>query len=88
MADTSIWKDKKSRQAFIAKGKEAFEAIQAELTAMEDAVVAAIEPESGEYYVGKTLGEANRAAAEKHIDKWMYFVRVNDPEAAIPLPTW
>jgi len=88
MADISIWNNKKSRQAFIAKGKEAFEAVRAELAVQEEAVVAAIEPETGEYFVGRTMGEANRAAAEKHIDKWMYFVRVSDPDAAIPLPIW
>ena len=88
MADISIWKDKKSRQSFIEKGKQVFEAVRAELAAEGEAVIAAIEPETGEYFVGKTLGEANRAAAEKHIDKWMYFVRVNDPDSAIPLPTW
>jgi len=88
MADASIWKNKRSRQAFIATGKAAFEAVRAELAVQEGAVVAAIEPETGEYFVGKTLAEANRAAAEKHIDKWMYFVRVDDPDAAIPLPTW
>ena len=88
MADTSIWKDRKSRQAFIDKGREAFEAVREELAALDGAVIAAIEPETGECFVGKTLGEANRAAAEKYIDKWLYFVRVNDPEAAIPLPAW
>ncbi|HUW08456.1 MAG TPA: hypothetical protein VM537_01945 [Anaerolineae bacterium] len=88
MADRSIWNDKISRQAFIEKGKEVFEATRAELAEQEGAVVVAIEPETGECFVGKTLGEANRAAAEKHIDKWLYFVRVNDPESAIPLPAW
>jgi hypothetical protein len=86
MADVSIWKDKRAREAFIAKGKEVFEKIKGELS--EDAVIVAIEPESGDYFVGKTLGRADRAAFEKYPDQWVYYVRVDNPGAAIPLPTW
>jgi hypothetical protein len=86
MADVSIWKDKKAREAFIAKGKEVFEKIKGELA--EDAVIVAIEPESGDYFVGKTLGRADRAAFEKYPDQWVYYVRVDNPGAAVPLPTW
>jgi hypothetical protein len=86
MADVSIWKDKRARETFIAKGKEVFEKIKGELS--EDAVIVAIEPESGDYFVGKTLGRADRAAFEKYPDQWVYYVRVDNPGAAIPLPTW
>jgi hypothetical protein len=48
----------------------------------------AIEPESGDYFVGATLGKANAAAYEKYPDVWVYFARLDDPEAAIALPTW
>ena len=48
----------------------------------------AIEPESGEYFVGATLGKADAAAFARYPDKWVYFVRLDDPEAAIALPTW
>jgi hypothetical protein len=88
MPDTSIWKDKKQREAFIAKGRAAFDAIRDQLAGLEDAAVVGIEPESGDHFVGRTLGEANSAAAEKYIDQWIYFARLDDPEAAIPLPTW
>lgn len=88
MADISIWQDKEARAAFIAKGKETFEEIQGELAGQEGAVIVAIEPESGDYFTGKTLGQADRAAFEQYPDRWIYFVRVDDPEAAIPLPTW
>jgi hypothetical protein len=50
--------------------------------------VVAIEPESGDFFTGKTMGQANQAAFEKYPDYWLYFVRLDDPEAAIPLPTW
>jgi hypothetical protein len=86
MADTAIYKDKEARQAFIAKGKEVFEEIKGELGGQGGVV--AIEPESGEYFVGQTLGAANDAAFAKYPDGWIYFVRLNDPEAAMPLVTW
>lgn len=86
MADAALYKDKKARQAFIARGKEAFERIKSELESQEGVV--AIEPESGEYFVGKTLGAANDAAFAEFPDTWMYFVRLDDPEIAMPLVTW
>jgi hypothetical protein len=86
MADIALYKDKETRGAFIAKGKEVFEEIKGELEGQEGVV--AIEPESGEYFVGKTLGAANDAAFAKYPDGWMYFVRLDDPEAAMPLATW
>ena len=86
MADTALYKDKKARQAFIAKGEEVFDGIKGKLEGQEGVV--AIEPESGEYFVGKTLGAANDAAFARYPDGWMYFVRLDDPEAAIPLATW
>ena len=88
MADVSIWQDKKARAAFIAKGQELFEKAKGELEGQEDVVIVAIEPESGEYFVGKTLGAANDAAFARYPDGWVYFVRLDDPEAAIMLVTW
>ena len=86
MADTALYQDKKARQAFIAKGKEIFEGIKDKLEGQEGVV--AIEPESGEYFVGQTLGAANDAAFARYPDVWVYFVRLDDPEAAIMLATW
>jgi len=88
MADISIWQDKNARAAFVAKGKETFERIKVDLEGQEGAVIVAIEPESGDYFVGETLGQANQAAFEHYPDQWFYFARVENPEAAIPLPTW
>jgi hypothetical protein len=86
MADTALYKDKEARGAFIAKGKEIFEGIKDKLEGQEGVV--AIEPESGECFVGKTLGAANDAAFARYPDGWMYFVRIGEPEAAMPLRTW
>jgi len=86
MADISIWQDKKARAAFVAKGKEVFEGVKDKLEGQEGVV--AIEPESGDYFVGQTLGKADQSAFEKYPDQWVYFVRLDNPEAAIPLPAW
>lgn len=86
MADITMWTDKKVKAAFEALARARLEELQAEL-AGEDGVVA-IEPESGEYFVGATLGKADAAAYARYPDKWVYFVRLDDLEAAIALPTW
>lgn len=86
MADVKIWEDKKLRAELEHKGRARFEEVQGELQGQ--AGVVAIEPNSGDYFVGATLGKADRAAYEKYPDEWVYFVRLDDPGAAIALPTW
>ena len=86
MADVTLWTDKKAKAAFEAKAQARLEELQADLAGQEGVV--AIEPESGEYFVGATLGKADTAAYAQYPDKWVYFVRLDDPEAAIALPTW
>ncbi len=41
----------------------------------------AIEPESGEYFLGDTLDEAVRAARERHPSRLSHTVRVGHPAA-------
>lgn len=41
----------------------------------------AIEVESGDYFVGKTMGEALAAAEQKYPRKRFYFIRVGYPAA-------
>jgi hypothetical protein len=86
MPDVTLYKDKDARQAFTATAEAIFEKIKDKLEGQEGVV--AIEPESGDYFVGKTLGAANDAAFAKYPDDWMYFVRLDDPQAAIMLATW
>jgi hypothetical protein len=86
MADVAMWQDKSVRAAFEAKAKARLEELGAELAGMTGVV--AIEPDSGEHYVGATLGKANEAAFEEHPDTWVYFARLDDGEAALALPTW
>jgi hypothetical protein len=81
-----MWEDKKVRADFEARAKARLAEAQAELA--NQAGVVAIEPQSGDYFVGPTLGKANAAAYEKYPDAWVYFVRLDNPGAAITLPTW
>jgi hypothetical protein len=81
-----MWTDKKVKAEFETKAKVLFEELQAKLEGQ--AGIVAIEPESGDHFVGATLGKANAAAFEKYPDKWVYFVRLDNPQAAIALPTW
>jgi hypothetical protein len=81
-----MWTDKDVRAAFEAKAKARLEELQSMLEGQ--AGVIAIEPDSGEYFVGATLGKANDAAFSQYPDKWLYFARLDDPTAAIALPTW
>jgi hypothetical protein len=86
MADVTMWSDRKVKAAFEAKACARLEQLKVELAGQSGVV--AIEPESGDYFVGETLGKADAAAYARYPDAWVYFVRLDDPEAAIALPTW
>lgn len=86
MPEVLYWNDEAARQAFIEKGRVVLERIAGELGGSGGVV--AIEPESGAYFWGATLGQANDAASSVYPDMWMYFVRMDDPTAEIALPTW
>jgi len=86
MADVAMWQDKVVRAAFEAKARARLDGLQGEIEGKEGIV--AVEPESGEFFVGDTLGLANAAAFARHPDKWLYFARLDNLEAAIALPTW
>lgn len=86
MADVTIWTDKKAKAAFEALAREKLEELLGELEGQSGVV--AIEPNSGEYFIGATLGKANDAAYARYPDEWVYFARLDDYEAAVALPTW
>ena len=86
MADVTLWQDSKARNAFEAKARAALKDLLPKLEGQ--AGVVAIEPESGDYFVGATLGTADAAAYAKYPDIWVYFARLDNPEAAIALATW
>ena len=41
----------------------------------------AIEPESGDYFLGKTLSEATQAARKSHPERWTHAMRVGHSTA-------
>ncbi len=86
MADVAMWTDKSVKAEFEAKARARLEELLPGLAAKTGIV--AIEPESGEYFVGATLGQADAAAYAKYPDVWVYFARLDDLDAAIALPTW
>ena len=86
MADVAMWQDKTVKAEFEAKARARLKQVLAELAGKTGVV--AIEPESGEYFIGATLGKADAAAFAKYPDKWVFFARLDNPEAAIAMPTW
>jgi hypothetical protein len=86
MPETRYWSDEHSRQGLMEQGRAAMAQLQPDLAGQSGVV--AIEPESGDWFVGATLGQANEAAYVRHPDRWVYFCRMDDPKAEIVLPTW
>lgn len=76
------------RQEFIAKAAEAYDRLKGDLEPGHKGEIVAIHPESGEYFLGQTLNQANEKAYAEYPDMWLYFVRIGSPEAALPLKTW
>jgi peptide subunit release factor RF-3 len=83
-----MYKDKQAQAAFAQKAMSIYDAQRAELEAAHAGQIAAIDPDSGDIFIGPTLGKANDLAYQKYPDKWLYFVRIGTPAAAIPLRTW
>ena len=90
MPEIRYWSDEGARQGLMEQGRQVRERIQAQLAAHArgQSGVVAIEPESGDWFVGATLGQANAAAYARYPDRWVYFCRLDDPDAEIVLPTW
>jgi hypothetical protein len=86
MPEVRYWSDVSARRELVEKGREAFERIKGQLQ-VERGVVA-IEVDSGDHFVGTTLGRANEGARVRYPDRWLYFRRLDDPKAEMILPTW
>ena len=72
---------------FLARSKEVYLRIRDELEPEHEGEIVAIDPESGDYFLGKTLGEADEKAFAKYPDKLLCFVRIGS-SAAMLLKTW
>ena len=86
MPEVRYWTDASARQELMEKGRRALERIEGKLVSKQGVV--AIEPDSGDHFLGATLGKANDAAREHYPDRWLYFRRLDNPRAEMILPTW
>jgi len=66
-------------QQVVTKGKAIYQRVQRELEEQYSGRFVAIEVESGNYFVGETLTEADAKAREKYPDRVFYIVRVGRP---------
>jgi hypothetical protein len=71
------------KEEFTAKAKRAYERVREELELTHRGDFIVIEPDSGDYFLGKTMDEAEEKARAKYPDKLFYFARVGYPAARI-----
>lgn len=67
------------KRQIATKGKAIYQRLQADLEKEYLGRFVAIEVESGDYFVGETLTEADAKAREKYPDRVFYVVRVGRP---------
>jgi hypothetical protein len=67
------------RRKVISGGKEIYNRIRDKLEPEHRGEIVAIEVDSGDYFLGRTVTEATSEARKKHPDKVFYFVRVGFP---------
>jgi len=67
----------------ISGGKEIYNRIREKLEPEHKGQIVAIEVDSGDYFLGRTVTEATSEARKKHPDKVFYFVRVGFPAVYI-----
>ena len=80
--------DKAERQTFIEKGLEIYDGIASKLAGDHSNGIVAICPETGAYFAGGTLNQANDLAYQAVPDAWYLFVRIGDRTAHLPLQSW
>jgi hypothetical protein len=80
--------DDDERATFIEKGLKVYDSLAAELEKEHPGEIIAINPETGEYHVGKTLNRADALAYEARRDGWYLFVRIGDRSSHLPLQSW
>jgi hypothetical protein len=68
-----------NKDEIIDKGERIYAAIRSKLEPEHKGEIAAIEPESGDYFLGKSVIEAIDKAREKYPDKVFHVVRIGFP---------
>lgn len=74
-------------ESILTKGKEIYLKIKDQLEPDHNGKIVAIEVDSGEYFIGKTLFEANDKAREKYLNKQLYFARIGT-DVAMAIRVW
>jgi hypothetical protein len=67
------------RDEFGDRGQRLYEALKPQLEREHDGEVAALEVESGDYFLADTVAEAIQQGKARHPDKLFYIVRVGRP---------
>ncbi|MDZ7292300.1 MAG: hypothetical protein ONB44_21135 [candidate division KSB1 bacterium] len=68
-----------NKKEFVAKGEAVYERLRKKLEKKYHGKVAVIEVDSGDYFLGDTLIEADTKAKAKHPDKVFYAVKIGYP---------
>lgn len=71
------------RRAGRARARSIYEKIERQLDARLKGGIVAIEVESGEYFVGPTVGEAAATVRTRHPEKPLHFFRVGFPSVYV-----
>ncbi len=74
-------------ESVLAKGKEIYLKIKDQLEPNHNGKIVAIDVDSGEYFIGDTLIEANDKAREKYLNKQLYFARIGT-DVAMAIRVW
>jgi len=72
-----------SKERLVARGQEIYQRLKDQLEANYLGKIAAIEVESGDYFVGDSVVEAAKKARAKHPDKLFYFIKIGAPAVHI-----
>jgi hypothetical protein len=68
-----------NKREFARKAKAIYETIRDEMEANYKGKIVAIDPETGDYFIGNSGIEAGDKAREKYPDKIFFLVRVGSP---------
>jgi hypothetical protein len=69
----------KSKEEICRRGEELYQTLKDRLAAEHLGEIVAIEPESGDYFLGKDVVEATEAGRRVHPAKLFYYVRIGFP---------
>jgi len=70
-------------EEFTRRGKAVYEKLRGELEPKYKGKFIAIDPETGDYFLGDTMVEADRKGREKYPDKLFFFARIGYPTAVV-----